>query len=266
MSDHRSRQTVVIVGATSGLGAALARELAACGAQVVIAGRRGDLASSLAESIGSDVALGVECDVRREEDLAALWETASARFGHIDHWINNAARGHGRHRIDELTAAEIDALLATNLGGALLGARQALLGMTKQGGGRIWLTEGLGSSGPAMAGTSVYSATKAGATSAYRILRKECRRSPVQIGFLRPGIMATDVTMGENEAMPALAQRLSDPPAVVARDFAPRILRARRGVQRITWLTPPRMARRLIGARPRGTSSRRPRVGPNSIG
>lgn len=257
MSDHQTRQTVVIAGATSGLGAALAHELAACGAQVVIAGRRADRARSLAESIGSDVALGVECDVRREEDLAALWETATARFGRIDHWINNAAMGHGRHRIDELPAAEIDALLATNLGGALLGARQALLGMTEQGRGRIWLTEGLGSSGPAMAGTSVYSATKAGATSAYRILGKECRSSPVQIGFLRPGIMATDVTMGEDDEMPALARRLSDPPAVVARDFAPRILRARRGVQRITWLTLPRMARRLLSTRPHVISPQR---------
>lgn len=256
MSDHQSGQTVVIAGATSGFGAALARELATCGARVVIAGRRADRARSLAESIGPDVALGVGCDVRREEDLAALWEAAAARFGRIDHWINNAAMGHGRHRIDELPAGEIDALLATNLGGALLGARQALLGMTEQGGGRIWLTEGLGSSGPAMAGTGVYSATKAGATSAYRILGKECRRSPVHVGFLRPGIMATDVTMGADDAMPALARRLSDPPAVVAQNFAPRILRAQRDVQRITWLTLPRMARRLVGALPRGASPR----------
>lgn len=249
MPNPENSQTVVIAGATSGFGAALARELADRGARVVVAGRRADRAMELAASIGSDVALGVECDVQRAADLAALWEAAVARFGRVDHWINNAAMGHGRNRIDGLSAAEVSAVLSTNLSGALLGARQALVGMSLQGSGQIWLTEGLGSSGPAMAGVSVYGASKAGATYAFRVLAKECRKTPVKIGFLRPGIMATDVTTGADEPMPALARRLSDPPQVIARHFAPRILAARNNGERITWLTPARMAARMISPR-----------------
>lgn len=243
-----SNGTVVITGATSGLGEALAHALAAHGVNIVVAGRDASRTTEVAEAIGGGRAIGVGCDVRRERDIAALWEAAGEWFGWVDHWINNAGVGHARHRIDTLPVEETEAVLATNLRGALLGARRALDGMLAQGGGRIWLTEGLGSNGPALSGTGPYGASKAGATYAYRVLAKECRSTPVQIGFLRPGIMPTQVTGGAHENMPRLARALSDRPEVIARHFAPRILRADRNGQRITWLTPGRIARRLVTA------------------
>lgn len=111
--------------------------------------------------------------------------------------------------------------------------------MLAQGGGRIWLREGLGSNGPALAGPGPYGATKAGVTWAYRVLAKECRDTHVSVGFLRPGIMPRRVTLDEQasqQQMPRLSRLLSDRPEVVARSFAPRIFRADRNGQRITWL------------------------------
>lgn len=246
-----TRATVVLTGATSGLGAALAHQLTRCGANVVIAGRDAARAMTIAETIGSDRALGVACDVRRGEDIDALWESTVDRFGWIHHWINNAGVGNARARLDHLPVEEIESVLATNLSGALLGTRRALQGMLAQGGGRIWLTEGLGSNGPPLPGTGPYGATKAGATYAYRVLAKECRDTPVKVGFLRPGIMPTRVALGSDDAlqqeMPRMARLLSDQPEVIARYFAPRILHANRNGQRITWLTPGRITRKLLG-------------------
>lgn len=252
--------TVVIVGATSGFGEALARELATLGANIVVAGRDAERAAGIAQAIGTDHALGVAYDVRRQENIDALWASAVERFGTVDHWINNAGVGNSRDRLDNLPVEEITSVVATNLTGVLLGTRRALEGMLAQGGGRIWVTEGLGSNGPALAGAGPYGATKAGVTYAHRVLAKECRDTPVSVGFLRPGIMPTRVTLGEQasqQQMPRLARLLSDRPEVVARSFAPRILRADRNGQRITWLTPGRIVRNLLTSAFRAPTRRR---------
>lgn len=245
----RSAPIVVITGSTSGFGAALAHALARLDANVVVAGRDAGRAAAVARAIGQDQALGLACDVQLADDIAALWEAAVERFGRVDHWINNAGVGHRRVRLDQLSVEETTTVLTTNLAGA----RRALEGMLAQGGGRIWLTEGLGSSGPVLAGTGPYSASKAGATRAYEVLAKECRGTPVSVGFLRPGIMPTRVALGSpNTDQPPrthrIANLLGDRPEHVAHHFAPKILGARANGQRLTWLTPSRIARRLLAA------------------
>ncbi|WP_165498614.1 SDR family oxidoreductase [Streptomonospora litoralis] len=251
----------MITGATSGFGAALAHALAAQGANVVIAGRTAEQAASIAGTIGVERALGVGCDVRRPEDLDSLWEAAAGRFGRIDHWVNNAGIGHPHERLDGLDATRIAAVLATNLTGALLGSQRALRGMHQQGGGCIWLTEGLGSNGPLLAGTGVYSASKAGATRAHRVLAKECRRTGIRVGFLRPGIMPTRVALGEpGRPVPPTARTverlLGERPERIARHFAPKILTTTRNGRRLTWLTPTRIVRRLAAALRRTSDTR----------
>ncbi|GAA4929848.1 SDR family oxidoreductase [Streptomonospora halophila] len=252
----RPAPVVVITGGTSGLGRALARELAARGAAVVLSGRSAQKAKEAASALGEARILGVGCDVRRAPEVDALWEAAVARFGRVDHWINNAGIGHPHRRLDDLDPEQVDAVLGTNLTGALTGARRALQGMlTQPGGGRIWLTEGLGSSRlqPAMAGIGVYGASKSAAGYAFRALAKECRGTGVQIGFLRPGIMPTPVVLGGPDTeLPAATRRmagiLGDSAEDVARGFAPRILRAGRNGRRLTWLTPARTASHLLTA------------------
>ena len=87
---------VVITGASSGIGAALARRLAADGHPLVLAARRVPELQQVArdaESMGSPRAVVVGADVTRRADVAKIQDAAIGAFGHFDVWINNAGRG-----------------------------------------------------------------------------------------------------------------------------------------------------------------------------
>src|SRR5690606_2154852 len=88
-------QIVIVTGASSGIGEAIARRLAACGARLVLAARRLDRLKTLAAELdasGTRVEI-VGCDVTSAEDRAQLVATALARFGRIDALVNNAGYG-----------------------------------------------------------------------------------------------------------------------------------------------------------------------------
>src|SRR5258708_3801896 len=82
-------KTVIVAGATSGLGLAVAHCFAGRGANVVLVGRRGELAAKLANEIG-DTALGVGADTTKPDQVAAAIDAAIERFGTIDINVNTA--------------------------------------------------------------------------------------------------------------------------------------------------------------------------------
>ena len=101
-------KVIAITGASSGIGAASALLLAGRGAKVVLGARRKEQLESLATRItqaGGEAAF-LPTDVRRREDMAALVEMASARFGRLDVLVGNAGIG-PISRLDELRVAEI---------------------------------------------------------------------------------------------------------------------------------------------------------------
>lgn len=83
--------TVVITGASSGIGRGVAQKLVKSGGNVVLVARRGDLLDELAEELGN--AIAVTADVTKPADLEGVKDAAIARFGGIDVWINNAGVG-----------------------------------------------------------------------------------------------------------------------------------------------------------------------------
>lgn len=131
-------KVVVITGASSGFGKGVAKRLAAEGAKVVLAARRTDLLENLAREsreLGGD-AVAVTADVGQEQDLARLVETAIARFGRIDVWINNAGVG-AFGRFEEIPLADHARLIETNLLGAIYGSHFAMRQFIKQGSGTL---------------------------------------------------------------------------------------------------------------------------------
>src|SRR5215510_7044358 len=118
-------KVIVITGASSGIGEALASLVTARGARgVVLAARRGPELSALAARLG-DSALAVVTDVTRRGDIEQLRDRTLERFGQIDVWVNNAGRGITRN-VTELTDADVDEMMAINLKSVLYGAQAVL--------------------------------------------------------------------------------------------------------------------------------------------
>ncbi len=114
-----AEKVIVITGASAGIGAALAKQLAARGEKLVLAARREVELKKVSSDCGPD-ALSVVADVTQRADVEHVRDEAFRAFGHVDVWINNAGRGIGRQVLD-LTDADFDEMMAVNTKSALYG-------------------------------------------------------------------------------------------------------------------------------------------------
>src|ERR1051326_3694192 len=162
----------VVTGASSGIGAAVARALAAEGMSVVIGARRADrladVATSICETGGTVEA--VPTDMRDEAQVERLIETAAARGG-LDALVNNAAIGHVR-TVAEGRSEEWRAVFETNVLGALVACRAALRHMLPRGAGDI-VNMTSASAHEAWPYLAAYAASKAAVHTLSRGLRAE---------------------------------------------------------------------------------------------
>jgi NAD(P)-dependent dehydrogenase (short-subunit alcohol dehydrogenase family) len=251
-------QTVVITGSTRGIGKGLTREFLRMGHRVVVTGRsQVAVDRALAELNGGDRALGITCDVRRLADHEAVWAAAVARFGRVDIWINNAAVATDRVNLADLPVDQIQATVDTNLMGTLYGCRVAIAGMRRQeGGGKVYTFEGFGSNGMTTAGLATYGTTKSAIRYLTAALAKECKDTPVLVGALSPGIVATDLLVYSSKSRDpaewAKAKRvmniLGDRVETVTPWLAARALANTRQGARIEWLTSRKAAWRFMTA------------------
>src|SRR5205823_6254376 len=111
MNEHH---VVVITGASSGIGAALAVRLGRVGLRLALAARNAEKLKAVAvEASPEGLALAVPADVTRRADVEKLRDTALDRFGQIDVWVNNAGRGIARPVL-QLTDDDLDEMMAVN--------------------------------------------------------------------------------------------------------------------------------------------------------
>ncbi len=172
--EHPLRDRVAVVtGASSGIGAAIARALADAGMRVVIGARRAERLAEVAESVRArgGVADAVTTDMRDETQVERLIDTAQARHGRVDALVNNAAVGHIR-TIADGRSDEWRAMIETNLLGTLFACRAALRHMVPAGQGDI-LNLSSASAHEAWPYLSVYASTKAAIHTLSRGLRAE---------------------------------------------------------------------------------------------
>jgi short-subunit dehydrogenase len=168
-------KTVVVTGASSGLGRGVAVELARRGANVVLAARRpAELESAAAEArAAGGQALPVPTDVSDPAAMARLAEAAEVRFGLIDIWINNAGVG-AIGRFDEIPVEDHDRVVDVNLKGVIHGSHEALRRFRARGRGTL-VNIGSATSRVPQPYLATYSATKHAVLGLSEALNQELR-------------------------------------------------------------------------------------------
>jgi 3-oxoacyl-[acyl-carrier protein] reductase len=190
-----SERTIVVTGASSGLGRSMAEAFVAEGANVVCASRSADTLSPLAEELtaaGPGRAVAVPTDVRSWADVRSLVEATVEEFGGLDTLVNNAGvtqlnvHGEPEYRsVAELPVSAWDAILETNLRGVFLCTKAALGEMLPAESGRIiHVASGHGVSG--RANRAAYVASKFGLEGFHETLALELDDTGVDTLTLRP--------------------------------------------------------------------------------
>jgi short-subunit dehydrogenase len=172
--------TVLLTGATGGLGHAIARRLAAAGAHVVLSGRRGDVLVELASEIGGEVAPADLTDPQAVRELA----TAHAD---VDILISNAGLS-ASGVIESWTEDQIDRALDVNLRSAIMLARFLAPDMVERRRGHLVFMSSLAGRSPT-AGASLYNATKFGLRGFAGALRAELHGTGVGVSAIFPGFI-----------------------------------------------------------------------------
>ena len=178
----------LITGASTGIGAATARQAAEAGYRLVLAARSVDRLSELATELGGEKrALAVECDVTEWDQQQAMVERALSSFGRLDVAFANAGFGAKRGFLEE-TPEHWRSMVLTNVYGAALTIR-ATLPALKESRGHLLLTGSV--AGRRALPGSLYSATKWAVTAMGESARQELNDSGVRVTLIEPGMVDT---------------------------------------------------------------------------
>jgi NADP-dependent 3-hydroxy acid dehydrogenase YdfG len=180
---------MLVTGASSGIGAATARQAVAAGYRVVIAARSQDRLERLATELGGDGhALAQRCDVTEWDDVQRLAAAALERFGRIDVVFANAGFGASRGFLEE-TVEHWRSMVLTNVLGVALTIRATLPHLLERGTGHFVLTSSV--AGRRALPGSLYSATKWAVTGMGQSLRGELREmhhnAAIRVTLIEPG-------------------------------------------------------------------------------
>ena len=185
MDTAMSGRTAVVTGASSGIGAATARSLAAAGFRVVCAARRTERIASLAEEIGG---VAVPCDVTVDADVAALAEAAGPRV-HV--LVNNAGGAHGLEPVAEADLEAWQTMFDVNVLGVVRVTKALLPALVAAGDGII-VNVGSTAGRIVYEGGAGYTAAKHGLAAVSETLRLELFDQPVRVTEIEPGMVRTD--------------------------------------------------------------------------
>lgn len=280
---HRYRtldeQTLVITGATSGIGLATARLAASEGAQVVLAARNGAALRQLCSDIRKDGGRAVYAvaDVGDEEQVKTIVDVAVREFGGFDTWVNNAGTL-VFSELDALPTEDHEQLFRTNYWGTVFGSQAAVAHLReRQDGGTLINIASINADMPVSI-LGAYSASKAAVKAYSEVLRMELidQEAPVKVSIVKPSGIATPIAeharchmQDRGKVMPPLYD-----PQVVARTI---LAAAQQPVRNITvggsgrfstaaWKLAPALADRFIAwTMPKLQSSGKPRLPDDNL-
>ncbi len=185
-------KVVVVTGASGGIGAELAKQLATKGAKVVLAARRKDKLDAVAQEIGAQ-ALAVVTDVTKKGDVERLARAVIQHFGRIDVWVNNAGRGISRS-VADLSDEDLDAMWTINMKSVVYGIQAVLPHFKDKNAGQIINISTALSKAPGAPVRVAYAAVKAAANMLTASLRVELKATHpgIHVTLLVPGLVATE--------------------------------------------------------------------------
>ncbi|MET3667896.1 SDR family oxidoreductase [Caulobacter sp. 1776] len=188
-------RTVLITGASSGIGAHLARRAAAAGARVAVAARRADRLEALVAELGPNAA-AFAMDVEDEASVIAAYDAIETRLGVPDAVIANAGISIQGMALD-LAVEDFDKVMGVNTRGVFLTAREGARRMIRAGSeasqrGRIVLVASIGAH-KVLPGLTAYCTSKAAAAMLGKSLAREWIRKGINVNVLCPGYIKTEL-------------------------------------------------------------------------
>ena len=241
-------KSVVVTGSTRGIGRGLAENFLARGCKVMVSGRSQEAVDAVVAELGarhgSGNVAGKACEITDPAQVQGLWDAAKAAFGQVDVWINNAGVSSSRTLLREADPEDIRRVVDIDLNGILQCNRVALAGFHEQGHGQVWNMEGFGSGGQTNPGMSIYGASKRAVNYLNKALQKEVKGTNVQVCTLSPGIVVTDLLMGDYDLESEEWQKskkifniLGDRVETVTPFLVEGILKADKSGAKVAWLT-----------------------------
>ena len=182
-------RTVVVTGASSGIGRSVAERLAAEGAHVVAVARRRDGLDELVRQLGEDRAIGVTADVTSRSEVATVMATAAERFGGIDVLVSNVGGGLVKE-FEEITSEEWTSVMAANVDTCFLCAQEALPHLKKSRGSIVHTSSVAGMGGDR--NLTAHSTAKAAVVNFTRSLAFDLGPFGIRVNAVAPGMTASD--------------------------------------------------------------------------
>lgn len=208
-----SGKVAVVNGASRGIGEAIARGLADCGAMVVLTSRRQESVQKVADEItgSGGKAVAMACHAGHLDEIEALFEYVDKEFGRLDILVNNAATNPYFGPATDLTPEAFDKTVDINLKGPYFMLCKAVPLMAKSGGGSVVNVASIAAL-ISLPGQAVYSMTKAGLVSITRSFAKEYGKQGIRVNAILPGVVETRLAAALIED-PGVQKWLSQLPA-----------------------------------------------------
>lgn len=216
-------KSIIITGASGGIGRATAKAFLSAGWQVGLIGRRAEALEETAAGHAS--ALVLPGDVTKPEDVEARFATAAKEWGRIDALFNNAGQGLKSVLIDEMQVEDWNRVINVNLTGMFLCARAAFAQMRRQSpqGGRI-INNGSISAHVPRPGSIAYTASKHAVTGMTRTLSLDGRPFSIACGQIDIGNALTEMSASQTKGVPQADGSIRTEPMMDVEDVARSVL------------------------------------------